>query len=206
MNRHQNHLELLLADAGTGKTKLMYQEENKYYIDITDDFRFLKNGAGFIWASEQDGFNHLYLYGMDGKQIKALTPGDYDVITVLGVDEKNRTLYYQAAAKSPMEREVYSVSLDGTNCKNLTAGGGMNDVQFSTTFDLFVWNHSTINSPSTIGVYDSNGKLVRQLEDNAGLKKLQEECQVQPVEFFKFKTSEGVELNGYQIKPYNFDS
>lgn len=205
MNRHQNHLELLLADAASGKTKLMYQEENKYYIDITDDFRFLKNGAGFIWASEQDGFNHLYLYGMDGKQIKKLTPGEYDVITVLGVDEKNDKLYYQAAAKTPMEREIYSVNLDGTNRKNLTPGGGMNDVQFSTTFDLFVWNHSTINSPSTIGVYDATGKLVRPLEDNAGLKKLQEECKVQPVEFFKFKTSEGVELNGYQIKPYNFD-
>jgi len=205
MNRHQNHLELLLADAATGKTSLMYQEENKYYIDITDDFRFLKNGAGFIWPSEQDGFNHIYLYGMDGKKIKLLTPGDYDVITVVGVDEKNNTLYYEAAAKSPMEREVYSVKLDGTSRKLITNNPGMNSVQYSTTFDLFVWTHSTINSPASIGVYDRDGKLVRQLEDNAGLKKLQEECKVQPVEFFKFKTSENVELNGYRIMPYNFD-
>ena len=205
MNRHQNHLELLLADAATGKTSLMYQEENKYYIDITDDFRFLKNGAGFIWPSEQDGYNHIYLYGMDGKQIKALTPGDYDVITVLGVDEKNNKLYYQAAAKSPMQREVYSVKLDGTDRKLITNNPGMNDVQYSTTYDLYVWSHSTINSPVSIGVYDRDGKLVRQLEDNANLKKMQEECKVQPVEFFDFTTSEGVKLNGYRIMPYNFD-
>jgi dipeptidyl-peptidase 4 len=206
MNRHQNHLELLLADAATGKTKLLYQEDNKYYIDITDDFRFLKNGSGFIWASEQDGFNHLYRYGMDGKMIKLLTPGAYDVITVEGVDEKNNTLYYQAAAKSPMEREVYSVTLDGNNKKLITDNPGTNDVQFSTTYDLFVWTHSTINTPATIGVYDRNGKLVRPLEDNAALKKKQAECQVQPVEFFNFTTSEGVILNGWEIKPYNFDS
>jgi len=205
MNRHQNHLELLLADASSGKTKMLYQEDNKYYIDIADDFRFLKNGAGFIWASEQDGYNHIYLYGMDGKLIKLLTPGSYDVITVEGVDEKNNTLYYQAEAKSPMEREVYSVALDGTNKKLITNDPGTNDVQFSTTYDLYVWTRSTINTPSTIGVYDRSGKLVRQLEDNANLKKLQTECQVQPVEFFNFTTSEGVTLNGWQIKPYNFD-
>ena len=204
MNRHQNHLELLLAEASTGKTNLMYQEDNKYYIDITDDFRFLKNG-GFIWPSEQDGFNHIYLYGMDGKQIKMLTPGNYDVITVIGVDEKNSTLYYEAAAKSPMEREVYSVKLDGTGRKMITNNPGMNSVQYSTTYDLFVWSHSTINSPVSIGVYDRDGKLVRQLEDNAELKKMQEECKVQPVEFFDFTTSEGVKLNGYRIMPYNFD-
>ena len=205
MNRHQNHLELLLADASNGKTRLLYQEENKYYIDIVDDFKFLKNGSGFIWPSEQDGFNHVYLYGMDGKQIRLLTPGSFDMIKVYGVDEKNNTLYYQAAAKTPMEREVYSVSLDGTNKKLITPTPGTNDVQFSTTYDLFVWTHSTINTPSTIGVYDRSGKLVRMLEENPNVKKLQEECKVQPVEFFKFTTSEGVSLNGYQIKPYNFD-
>ena len=198
-------ISILLADASTGKTKLLYQEDNKYYIDIVDDFKFLKNGSGFIWPSEQDGYNHVYLYGMDGKQIRLLTPGSFDMIKVYGVDEKNNTLYYQAAAKSPMEREVYSVSLDGSNKKLITPTPGMNEVQFSTTYDLFVWTHSTINTPSTIGVYDRSGKQVRMLEENSNLKKMQEECKVQPVEFFKFTTSEGVSLNGFQIKPYNFD-
>jgi dipeptidyl-peptidase-4 len=156
------------------------RKENKYYIDIVDDFKFLKNGSGFIWPSEQDGYNHVYLYGMDGKQIRLLTPGSYDMVKVYGVDEKNNTLYYQAAARSPMEREVYSVSLDGTNKKLITPTPGTNDVQFSTTYDLFVWTHSTINTASTIGVYDRSGKLVRMLEENPNVKKLQEECMVQP--------------------------
>jgi dipeptidyl-peptidase-4 len=205
MNRHQNHLELLLAAASTGKTKLLYQEDNKYYIDIVDDFKFLKDGSGFIWPSEQDGYNHVYLYGMDGKQIRLLTPGSYDMIKVYGVDEKNNTLYYQAAAKSPMEREVYSVTLDGSIKKLITATPGDNDAQFSTTYDLYVWTHSTINHAPTIGVYDRSGNLVRMLEENTNLRKLQDECKIQPVEFFKFTTSEGVSLNGFQIKPYNFD-
>ncbi|HJW27648.1 MAG TPA: alpha/beta fold hydrolase, partial [Saprospiraceae bacterium] len=188
-----------------GKSKLMYQEDNKYYIDITDDFRFLKNNAGFIWASDQDGFAHIYLYGMDGKQLRLLTPGNYDVVTVLGVDEKNNTMYYQASAKTPLEKEVYSVSLDGNNKKLITDKAGMNSVQFSTTYDLWVWTHSTANSPPTIGVYDRGGKLVRMLEENKSLQKLQGECQVQPVKFFDFTTSEGVKLNGYTILPYHFD-
>jgi dipeptidyl-peptidase-4 len=205
MNRHQNHLELLLANSTTGKTKVMFQEDNKYYIEIVDDFRFLKNQNGFLWASEQDGFNHLYLYDIEGKLIRQLTSGNYDVITVKGVDEKNNIVYYQAAARSPMEREIYSIGLDGKNKKLITDKPGMNDVQFSTTYDLYVWDHSTINSPSTIGIYDRSGKEIRILEDNANLKKLQAECQVQPVDFFQFTTSEGVTLNGYQIKPYDFD-
>jgi dipeptidyl-peptidase-4 len=75
MNRHQNHLELLLANSTTGKTTIMLQEDNKYYIDITDDLTFLSEDDCFIWASEKDGFNHLYLYGMDGTLKRQLTSG-----------------------------------------------------------------------------------------------------------------------------------
>ena len=205
MNRHQNHLELLLADAASGKTSLLLQEDNKYYIEIADDFAFLSCEDSFLWASEKDGFNHIYLYGMDGQLKKQLTSGPWDVVTIYGVDEKNKTLYYQAGAKTPMEREVYSVDLKGSNRKLITDRPGINSAQFSTTFDLFVWSHSTANTAATYSVHNRKGELIRLLEDNAHIKKLQEETQVQPVEFFSFTTSEGVQLNGYQIKPYNFD-
>lgn len=205
MNRHQNHLELLLTDATTGKTNLLLQEENKYYVDIHDNLTFLDKQHAFIWTSEQDGFNHIYLYGMDGKLIKQLTKGDWEVTNFYGVDEKNNQLFYQAASHNPMEREIYSIDLTGGNKHKINDRVGTNDAQFSTTFDLFVGSYSTINTPAEIGVYDRNGKLIRSLEDNAGLKKLQAECQVRPVEFFQFTTSDSVVLNGYQIKPYNFD-
>lgn len=205
MNRHQNHLELLLADVNTGKTSLLLQEDNKYYIDIHDNLTFLSDDECFIWTSEKDGYNHIYLYDMKGQLKKQLTSGNWEVTSFYGVDEKNNTIYYQAAAKSPLEREVYSVDLKGNNPKLITDKKGTNAADFSTTYDLHVWTHSTINSPTTYSIHDRKGKLVRLLEDNAGVKKLQEQTQARPVEFFTFTTGEGVQLNGYQIKPYNFD-
>ncbi len=205
MNRHQNHLELLLANATTGKTRLLLKEENKYYIDIHDNLTFLKNQDAFVWTSEMDGFNHIYLYDMDGHLIRQVTKGNWEVTEMYGVDEANQKIYYQAASVSPMERELYVADLATANSKKILDQKGMNTAQFSTTFDLFVWNHSTINTPPVISVCDRTGKVVRQLEDNAQAVGLQKDCAVQPVEFFNFTTTEGVVLNGFQIKPYNFD-
>ena len=205
MNRHQNHLELLLADVNTGKTSLLLQEDNKYYIDIHDNLTFLSDDKCFIWTSEKDGFNHIYLYDMDGKLKRQLTSGKWEVTAFYGVDEKNNTVYYQAAARSPLEREVYSIDLKGNHQKILTDKKGMNSAEFSTTFDMFVWTYSNINTANTYSIHDRNGKLIRLLEDNAGVKKLQDQTRAKPVEFFSFNTSEGVQLNGYQIKPYDFD-
>ena len=205
MNRHQNHLELLLADASTGKTSLLLKEDNKYYIDIHDNLTFLKDNKHFIWTSEMDGFNHIYLYGMDGKLEKQLTSGPWEVTSFYGVDEKNKTVFYQAASVSPMEREIYSVKLNGEHAKPMSTEKGMNNAQFSTTFDLYVLNHSTINTAPTYTVYDRSGKVLRVLEENKSVAKQQSDAGVQPVEFFNFTTSEGVKLNGYMIKPYNFD-
>ena len=189
----------------SGKTTKLLQEENKYYIDIHDNLTFLQDGQGFIWTSEQDGFNHIYLYDMSGSLKKQITTGNWEVTSFYGVDEKNKAIYYQSASVSPMEREIFSVGLDGVTKKQLHVDKGMNTAQFSTTFDLFVLNHSTINSAPTYTVYDRKGKVVRVLENNEGVKKQQEEAGAQPVEFFNFTTSEGVDLNGYMIMPANFD-
>ncbi len=205
MNRHQNHLDLLLANAADGKTTTLMQEDNKYYIDIHDNLTFLADQGGFIWTSEKDGYNHIYLYGMDGKLKQQLTSGEWEVTEFYGVDEKNKMVYFQGNMKSPLEREIYSVDLTGGTPKKIKDDDGTNSASFSTTFDLFVWTHSGINTPTSYAVNDRNGKLVRMLEDNANVKKLQEEYKVQPVEFFNFTTSEGVKLNGYQIKPADFD-
>ncbi|MFZ1676737.1 MAG: S9 family peptidase [Saprospiraceae bacterium] len=205
MNRHQNHLDLLLANAADGKTTTLLQEDNKYYIDIHDNLTFLADQGGFIWTSEKDGFNHIYLYGMDGKLKQQLTSGQWEVTAFYGVDEKNKMVFFQGNMKSPLEREIYSVDLNGGIPKKIKDDDGTNTAAFSTTFDLFVWTHSGINTPTSYAVNDRNGKLVRMLEDNANVKKLQEEYKVQPVEFFNFTTSEGVKLNGYEIKPTNFD-
>ncbi len=206
MNRHQNDLTLFLIDAKKNKTKILLNEKNKYYIDITDNLTFLDDKDHFVWTSEKDGFNHIYLYDMNGDQKAALTSGDYDVTNFYGVDEEKKKVYYQAAEKSPLRKQIFEVNLDGKGKKSIINKTGTNSAQWSSTFDYFVNNHSTINSAATYTVYDRTGKVIRVIEDNVGMKKVQKDYGAVPVEFFTFKTNEGVELNGWMIKPANFDA
>lgn len=205
MNRHQNHLKVFSVDTRSGKKTQIIDEKNKYYIDITDDIRFLEDGKGFIWSSEKSGYNHLYLMDMQGRELNALTEGKYDVTQFYGIDEKNGHIYYQSAEKSPLERQVYRAELDGSNKTAIANKAGTNNVQFSSTYDYYINTHSTINTPASYTVYNREGDIIRELEDNKALKKKQNKENVQDVEFFSFKTSEDVMLNGYMIKPPNME-
>ncbi len=205
MNRHQNDLELLLADAKTGKTSLLLKETNPYYVDIHDNLTFLDDKEHFIWTSEQDGYNHIYLYKMDGKMKRQLTKGEFDVTNFYGWDEDKKRMFYQAAEKSPLERQVYSVDIRAKDKKLLTPATGTNNVQFSSTFDYYVNTHSTANQANTYTVYNLAGEVIRVIEDNQAIADLQKTYNTQPVEFFSFETSEKVSLNGYMIKPPNFN-
>jgi len=205
MNRHQNDLKLYLVDTKKMKSSVLLHETNKYYIDIHDDLTFLKDGKHFIWTSEKSGFNHIYLYDMKGNEKAAITSGKYDVTSFYGVDEDRKRVYYQAAEESPLERHIYEVDYKGNKKKNLVTRKGTHRAQFSSTFDYFVDSYSTINTAPTYTVYNNEGKTVRVIEDNANISDLQMEYGVSPVEFFTFTTSEGVELNGWMIKPKDFD-
>lgn len=202
MNRHQSELELLTVDTRKGTRTTLLSEASRYYIDVTDNLTFLKSGKEFIWSSERDGFNHLYLYSMGGKELQQLTSGPYEVTEFYGVDEKNGAIYFQAAKRDAMQREVYTKSLKGKDLpRPIAAKAGDNGGSFSSTFDYFVLTHSTINTPPTYQVMDRDGKEVRTIIDNTDLAAKQQAFGVQPVEFFDFETSEGVKLNGYMIKP-----
>jgi len=204
MNRHQNKLELLLANVKSGKTKLLLKEENKYYIDIHDNLTFLKDGKHFIWTSEQSGWNHIYLYNMKGKKLRPITSGKWEVSNFYGVDEDRQLVYYQAAEKSPLERQVYSMSMDGKRKAKLANKKGWNSAQFSSTFDYYVITHSTANSPPTYVVFDDQGRELRIIEDNSRVAKRQRTFATSKVEFFDFETTEGIKLNGWMIKPPKF--
>ena len=111
MNRLQNTLEILHANATTGKTDVALRLTDKAYIEITDDLRYLKNKKQFILSSDKDGYNHLYLFDMKGKQQQQLTKGSWDVTDLVGIDEKKGLVYYLSAEVSPMEKQLYSVTL-----------------------------------------------------------------------------------------------
>ncbi|MBL7826065.1 MAG: DPP IV N-terminal domain-containing protein, partial [Saprospiraceae bacterium] len=200
MNRHQNKQRYWLADAVTGTCTKLLEEESKYYIDL-NEIKFLKDGSGFVVQSGKSGFNHLYRHDMSGKQVAAITKGNWDVTNFYGVDEKTGQVFFQAAAKKPMQREIYATTLAGKKPKKITKLQGTNNAQFSSTFDYYVNTFSTANTPPQYTVCTRKGKEIRTLEQNEEVRSKQSEYGTIPVDFFDFKTSDHVTLNGWMIKP-----
>ncbi len=206
MNRHQNKVEYLLANASTGATNTMMTETDKYYVDIEkEQLTFLNNGKQFINVSEKDGFNHIYLYDLSGKQIAQITKGAWEVSDIYGIDQKNGLVYYQSSESSPLQRDVYVIGLNGKGKRKISTQAGTNTASFSTTFNYYILDNSSAKSPSYVSLHTNKGVVIRVLEDNAKAKTKFAEYQLSPTEFFSLTTSEGVSLNNYMIKPANFD-
>jgi dipeptidyl-peptidase 4 len=205
LNRHQNKLEMLFADALTGKTMVAYIDEAKTYVDVTDDLTFVAN-KGFIISSERDGYNHLYYYDITGKLINQITAGKWDVMEFKGFDESNNTLYYISTENGAINRDVYSIKLNGKDKKRLSTQEGFTNFEFTNGFKYYISNYSNANTPNVFELRTIDGKLVKTLEDNAALKGKMKEYNLSKREFFKFKNSEGIELNGWMMKPHSFDS
>jgi dipeptidyl-peptidase-4 len=203
LNRHQNDLNIHLTNAITGESKIIYNEQNETYVEVpTTDFLASKNQ--FIITSEKDGFNHIYLYDVSGKLINQITKGDWDVTSYYGVDEKNGLLYYQSAEISPIDRQVYSVKLNGSSKKQLSKMKGTNYADFSSSFKYFINYHTAANTPKYITLNDNKGKVKSVLEENISLKKEIEKVNISKKEFFTIKVN-GNELNAWKILPQNFD-
>jgi dipeptidyl-peptidase 4 len=201
LNRHQNHLKLLLVDAKSKKAKILLEETNKYYIDITDNYKFLKDGKRLLWTSEKDGFNSVYLYDLKGKELKNITGSKYDILTLYGMDEDKDKIYFKAAIDSPIDQQLYTIDSDGKNLKKLSEGKGVHDAEFSPTMAYYTLNSSTINTANTYAIHNNQGKEIRGLESNNHVAVLQKQYGTQPIEFFTFNTSENVKLHGWMLKP-----
>jgi dipeptidyl-peptidase-4 len=204
LNRLQNKLEILLVNANTGNSKVIYEEKNEFYIDITDNLTFLDDNKHFIITNETDGFNHIYLYNIEGKKVKQLTNGRWDVIEMIGYDTDNNLVFYTAAKSAPVNREIYSVTLEGHNTQ-VSQRVGNNTPVFSKTYQYYINNFSDANTPPFITVNKRDGKEIRVLQDNAKLIETINELGYSQKEFFTIKTSEDVELNAWRILPWDFD-
>lgn len=211
LNRHQNHLELLLASAVTGKTKVTYEEKSEYYVDITDNLQFLPDGKHYFLTSEKDGYNHIYLHQLDNTSSVQLTKGAWDVTKLYGFSPKEKKIYFQSADVSPMDRNIHSVDLKG-NIKTLVNTPGQNDALFSADYSAFINTNSTINTPYNISVYNDKGKKIRVLKDNADLAAKVKTYNAPSFEFFTISDSsimlpngENVVLNAWKVAPPNFD-
>lgn len=210
MNRHQNHLEFLLADLSKDhpfdiELKRIFEEKSETYIEINDNLTFLSNGKEFLWNSARTGFNHLYLFDMSGKEVRAITSGKWEVTEFLGLDEEEGRVYYIAAEESPLEKAVFTVDLRGKKKRSLSAMPGNNKAQFSSSFAYFINTWSDANTPPVISLHDNKGKQIRALEDNRRLREAMSEYRISPKVFFTFKTERGDELNAWMIQPTGFN-
>ncbi|WP_299760981.1 S9 family peptidase [uncultured Pontibacter sp.] len=206
MNRLQNTLEILHANATTGKADVVLKETDKAYIDVTDDLTYLKDGKHFIHSSEVKGYNHLYLYNMKGKLVRQITNGNWEVSSYVGFDEKNDRLYYMSTEVSPLERHLYSISSKGKKKSRLTQKDGAHRVNMSNDFKYFLDYHSAANEVPTVSLHTAkDGKLIKVLEENSQLKNTLAQYDMAKQEFFNMKTADGTQLNGWMIKPTDFD-
>ena len=206
MNRHQNNMELLLANATTGQISTMHTETDKAYIDVPDTWIFLADGKHFLITSEKDGYNHIYMYDLKGNLVKQITTGSYDVVRIAGIDEKNKKIYYTSKESSPINTDLYVINFDGKKKTKLSDKPGTYSASFSNGCHYYISNFTDANTPPIYTIHNAKGKQLVILQDNAELAKKMKEYGDETKTFGTLTTSEDVSLNYYIIKPANFDS
>lgn len=214
MNRHQNVLKLLSTEATTGKSSTLYEEKNKYFVEINDDWWFLKDGKHFLFSSEMNGYRHLYLYGLDGTIKKQLTKGNAEVTEVNGVDEVNKRIYYTMAWPRPMDRNLFVTDFSGEKTYALTQGEGWNRATFNENFSKFILYYSNINTPQTVSLQQvmvDKKKAISAVQEKVfgespKLKATMRDYGFGAASFIRIPNSKGDTLNGWMLKPTGFDS
>ena len=205
MNRHQNKLDLWLINPETEDANLVLSETDDAYVDVTDNLTFLEDNS-FLWTSERDGFNHLYHYSKTGQLKKQITKGAWEVTAYYGYNESENAIYYQSVENGSINRDVYSVRLNGKRKMRLTSQVGTNDASFSADFTYFIKTFSSANIPTKYSLHDSKtGRLVRNIKDNSALKNTLSSYKYSNKEFSTLNVN-GNDLNMWMLKPSDFDA
>jgi dipeptidyl-peptidase-4 len=209
LNRHQNTNRLMLGDAKTGEAKNIYTEKDEAWLDVIDDVVWMNNAREFTWISEQTGWRHIYAISRDGKSVRPITKGDFDVISIMNIDLDNGYVYFIASPDNPAQRYLFRVALDGkqkheqlTPMKN--AGTHSYQVSPDSKWAIHTFENST--TPETIDLVSLPAhKSIRMLLTNNTLKKNLSKIKTNPVEFFKVDIVDDVILDGWMIKPPDFN-
>ncbi|MBR3859952.1 MAG: DPP IV N-terminal domain-containing protein, partial [Bacteroidaceae bacterium] len=200
LNRHQNRMDMYMANPRSTVCKLVLREESPTYINepTYQDIRFYPNN--FILQSQRNNYNHLYLYSLNGQFVRQLTDGEYEVTNFYGWNEQTGDLYYQSNEPSPLRRAIYHINKKGKKTR-LTPETGTSDATFSKNLQYFVHTHSDLHTPNVITVENVKGKVLRTLVDNKALAEKLGQPGMPSKEFFQFTTSNGTVLNGWMVKP-----
>lgn len=202
--RLQDELTLSFCDPNTGTAKKILQEHSKTWINITDNFKLLPSRHQFLWTSERSGFRHLYLYSETGKQIAQLTSGDWEVRGIAAVDETKGLVYYLSAEDSPLETQLYSVTLDSGKPTRITQPGFDHDIGIEPKGQLFIDEASNLTSPPETVLRECDGKSLQVLKPRE--TDLSDTYQLSVPEIMTLKAADGTELYGLLIKPANYQA
>ena len=202
--RIQNKLDLLVADIESGQSRTVLHEEDPFWINVTGEPRFLKDGKSFLWISERTGFRHLYRCSVDGGERKPLTSGEWQVSEVADVDEANGRIYYVSTETSPLEHQLYSVGLDGSGKRRLTEGSGMHAISMAADASHYLDTYSNMTTPPSTTLFKGDGSRVRVYRAVDETDK--NEYDILPAEIVKVKAADGAMLYGRVIKPAGFEA
>jgi dipeptidyl-peptidase 4 len=202
-NREQTFLDVNFADARDGKSTNIIHETSKAWVAINENPIWLKDSS-FIWASERSGWEHLYHYAADGKLLRQITDGKWEVSSIQGVDEDNGYIYFTSTEHSPIAGQAYRIKLDGTGMTRLTQTEGAHRVDLSPANNYFIDVWSDLNTPSQVRLFDASGKLVRVIAENKvdALK----QYKLGTAELLQVKTRDGFTMEAMMIKPPDFDA
>ena len=204
LNRHQNRLDVLLADVRTGESRVIMTDTDNAWVANTAP-RWIKGGRQFLFESERGGYNQVYLFDRDGSLVNPVTPGEWDVLDVYGVDEEDDVLYYTGAGDSPLRRPLYRVDLDGQNFRRLSTGSGSHDILFNCDYSLYVDTYSTAGVPPTRTLHSVDGRVIRTVSDNRRLAERVQTLNLPVPEFITVPGADGTQLNAYIIRPADFN-
>ncbi|MGI9542525.1 MAG: S9 family peptidase [Cyclobacteriaceae bacterium] len=212
LNRKQNHLKLFFHQATTGKGRLIMEEHSDAWIDVFDFFAgimhyffFPENTEEFFWISDRDGWNHLYRYNYDGRLLNQVTKGEWEVVRTEAVDEKRKLIYYTSTEVSPLDRHLYSIDFKGRKKQNLTKTAGRHRINMSPKGKYFMDSYSNVNTPTQVVLKNNKGATMKVFEDNEEVLDFISKHTYAPREMFSFTTTDGQSLDGYLIKPVDFD-
>lgn len=204
LNRHQSQMDVYMANPLSKVCKLVLREKNEKYVRETAYTQMKFYNGHFSLLSERSGFQHLYWYNLGGQLEAQITKGNFEVTDFYGYDARTGSFYYASTQESPLRRAVYKADKQG-RVKKLSSSVGTNSAKFSKTMKYYMNVYSSAQQPPVTSLCDNNGKTITTLIDNAELKAKVEKV-VGKKEFFQFTTSEGVQLNGWMVKPRDFDA